>query len=338
MKDHRSLSAALLLALAATACSERRVLETTVPPPPPLARPTKVAPPKAPTYRLDSPYATRRFALKGQLHAHSTNSDGLNSPGQMQKAYRRLGYDFVVLTDHDEAIAPPTTRRMIAITGVESEQACRHVGLIGMSTGAVKSGDIAADVQRGRAAGAFTIVHHPARIRESQKATCWTPEALGQFEGFDAVEIWNASGGATQSGYDDRVDALLAKGKHIWLTAGDDCHSLLNGSCALTFVSVNTDERTETAVVQALKAGNFYASTGARIESVGSAGMVITITLGQASTVEFITDGGRVAFRGSHVTGASYTVKPEDRYVRVRVRDDKTGKLAWTNPAYVIEE
>ena len=37
---------------------------------------------------------------KGNLHTHTTSSDGAVSPGEAIKLYNGLGYDFVALTDH----------------------------------------------------------------------------------------------------------------------------------------------------------------------------------------------------------------------------------------------
>ncbi len=37
---------------------------------------------------------------KGNLHTHSTNSDGRLSPEEVIGLYREEGYDFLALTDH----------------------------------------------------------------------------------------------------------------------------------------------------------------------------------------------------------------------------------------------
>ena len=44
--------------------------------------------------------------LKGALHTHTTCSDGLLTPLEVLRAYRRLGFDFVALTDHDFLMTP----------------------------------------------------------------------------------------------------------------------------------------------------------------------------------------------------------------------------------------
>ena len=39
--------------------------------------------------------------LKGNLHSHSTMSDGKLTPEEMKEAYKHHGYDFLVISDHD---------------------------------------------------------------------------------------------------------------------------------------------------------------------------------------------------------------------------------------------
>ncbi len=44
--------------------------------------------------------------LKGQLHIHTTYSDGEMTPQQVADLYSRLGYDFIAITDHDHLLKP----------------------------------------------------------------------------------------------------------------------------------------------------------------------------------------------------------------------------------------
>ena len=39
---------------------------------------------------------------KGALHVHTTCSDGKLTPAQCCRKHRRLGYEFVFITDHDQ--------------------------------------------------------------------------------------------------------------------------------------------------------------------------------------------------------------------------------------------
>ena len=47
-----------------------------------------------------------KMLLKGQLHAHSTLSDGSLSPQELVRVYEDLGFDFLAVTDHDHLLKP----------------------------------------------------------------------------------------------------------------------------------------------------------------------------------------------------------------------------------------
>jgi len=80
--------------------------------------------------------------LRGNLHAHTTFSDGVRSPALLLREYEALGYDFLAITDHDEhpnlvepeygdalrALAPD----LILFRGIELDYAPlgQHVGRV----------------------------------------------------------------------------------------------------------------------------------------------------------------------------------------------------------------
>src|SRR5229473_3164042 len=68
--------------------------------------------------------------LKGNLHTHTTFSDGRLPADEVVARYRELGYDFLAITDHDDRIddeywfrIPPGDDRMLVLAGVEIEAA-----------------------------------------------------------------------------------------------------------------------------------------------------------------------------------------------------------------------
>lgn len=77
--------------------------------------------------------------LKGNLHAHTTFSDGHRPVGEVVERYRELGYDFLAITDHDDRIdddylfnIPSGDDRMLVLTGIELDYRplSQHVGKI----------------------------------------------------------------------------------------------------------------------------------------------------------------------------------------------------------------
>ena len=50
---------------------------------------------------FSNPFSAEGSWVKGNLHTHTTNSDGLLSPSQIAFLYRANGYDFLSITDHN---------------------------------------------------------------------------------------------------------------------------------------------------------------------------------------------------------------------------------------------
>lgn len=60
------------------------------------------------TIILFNPYKDRPVnAYKGQLHCHTTNSDGSDSPAAVVAKYLAAGYDFITITDHNYVTPDP---------------------------------------------------------------------------------------------------------------------------------------------------------------------------------------------------------------------------------------
>jgi hypothetical protein len=60
--------------------------------------------------------------FRGNCHTHTLLSDGKSSAAQVAQAYRREGYDFLVLTDHgrpQETVSGLGDRRFLVINGIE---------------------------------------------------------------------------------------------------------------------------------------------------------------------------------------------------------------------------
>ncbi|HUU43116.1 MAG TPA: PHP domain-containing protein, partial [Planctomycetota bacterium] len=49
---------------------------------------------------FENPFRAPGRWWRGNLHTHTTRSDGELSPDETAAAYRSLGYDFLAITDH----------------------------------------------------------------------------------------------------------------------------------------------------------------------------------------------------------------------------------------------
>ena len=65
---------------------------------------------------------------RGNLHSHTTESDGRLSPGDVVEFYRSRGYDFLCLTDHNRVTDPGglSSEDFLVFSGVETSPASSH--------------------------------------------------------------------------------------------------------------------------------------------------------------------------------------------------------------------
>ncbi len=334
MKSPMVAMLALAFLLSPLACKKPRTL--LAPKPLPVATaPAPVAPPEPKDeIVLTSPYRPSAHAYKGQLHTHTNVQGGLQSPTAVMTAYRRAGFDFVSITDHNHNTRDPGVEGILFIPGIENDFNCQHENRIDATTpapGARMPKDV---IAQANVEGSFVIINHPDWPGAYPTDPCWSDAALLAATGYDAVEVWNAGNEPVNRNTEARLDLLLSQGRRTSLIAVDDCHDVNAAYCMTAWVTVYADALTKGDIMQALRAGNFYASSGAEISTVTAAGHVLTVTVPVSSTIEFIADKGRTIETERDVLSATYAVGGAERYVRIRVtRPDKS--QAWSNPIYV---
>jgi hypothetical protein len=272
---------------------------------------------------------------KGNLHTHSTRSDGTLTPAEVVAGYRERGYDFLALTDHfhEHYGFPITDTRPFQIEdfttllGAELHAPQIEVGdpwhilAVGLPPEFAPTG----------AAGAFVGIAHPA----------WyglTPADALSLEAAHAVEIYNE----TCRWLNDRAeswhltDGLLARGRRLLAFAADDAHFAGRPDAYAAWVHVRAERLEPAALLAALLAGHFYSSQGPAITEVAVAGSTIGVTCSPVRAV-FVSGRAAAAHRllGHSITSAELSLEPfKGGYCRVTVVDD-AGRRAWTNPIWL---
>ena len=175
---------------------------------------------------------------RGNLHTHSTNSDGTKSPAQVCAIYRRRGYDFLSLTDHFEKpygwpisdTRPYRTKGFTTLIGAELHAPRTSLGERWhiLAVGLPRDFSVPGKRERGpqlaqRAAktGAYVATAHPAWYDLSD-------EDILSVKAARAIEIFNSTcqvhnGAGDSTGY---LDRLLARGHRYHAIATDDAHFL----------------------------------------------------------------------------------------------------------------
>jgi len=284
---------------------------------------------------LSSPYTSKAHVYKGQLHCHTTNSDGVQSPTALVTAYRDVGYDFISITDHDFNTPDPAVSGILFIPGVEDSSNGNHLVRINAATAGNATTPGQAVIDLALAAGSFVHIAHPNWPASATPS--WTDIELESLEGHYGVEVWNSFVSPDQNA-EGRIDTLLSAYRKFYLLAVDDCHDVSAAYAKTASVRVFADSLTSAEIMENLKRGNFYSSNGAEITSIVVSKRTITVTTPVAGTIDFIGTGGAVKQTKAAATSDTYTVFGNEVYVRIKITRDSDGKIAWTNPVYVLEE
>ncbi|MEN9239165.1 MAG: CehA/McbA family metallohydrolase, partial [Thermostichales cyanobacterium SZTDM-1c_bins_54] len=220
---------------------------------------------------------------RGNLHTHSTRSDGKLSPEEVCRRYREAGYDFLALSDHflDTFGWPITDTRPFrtpSFTTLISAEVHTlqhrmelghrwHILAVGLPldfapTWPEETGpELAA---RALAAGAFVAAVHPQWFMMTEGDMLSLP-------GIHGLEVFNAGCQDDNDSADGAymLDYMLARGKRLTALATDDAHFVPNANeHMLGWVMVKAPCLDPEALLQALKAGDFYASSGPRLLDV----------------------------------------------------------------------
>lgn len=210
---------------------------------------------------------TRKTALKGILHTHSTNSDGILTPEQVLKFYKNAGYGFVSITDHNR-LTRVSADDLVTIPGVEINLGRTalgydyHVVIIGLEE--MPSENVRRGIQElidwAKSQDLFVFIAHPYWSMLSM-------EDLLRLERYDAIEVFNTGCEVEISrGYSGVYwDYLLHAGRSVFGVAVDDTHhysfDALGG-----WVVASVPEPSALEVLKSLKGGNFYSSSGPEIK------------------------------------------------------------------------
>lgn len=297
-----------------------------------------------------SPFNTPGRFYRGNLHTHSTLSDGLLSPEAVCAYYRANGYDFVSLTDHflaqfNYVIADTTPYRtddFTTIIGAELHAGRTEFGDMWHILANGLPLDFAPPMpdetgpqlaQRALAVGAFVSVAHPNWYALTENDVL----SLGDVH---AIEVING----TSLDHSDKVDSwymldlMVGRGKRYTACATDDAHfTKERDDTLLGWVWVKSEKLDEASLVESLKAGEYYSSTGPQIHDIEVHPQDKVIVRCSSAERVFVT-GERAFARsvsGNGLREAEISIKgARTDHIRVTVRDIRGGR-AWSNPIWL---
>ena len=275
---------------------------------------------------------------KGNLHTHTTRSDGRSAPENTVALYKNNGYDFIALTDH-WVISETISGDILQIAGCEYDtgnnvvDGIYHVVAIGIDseinlprTDPKPSAQYIID--KINTNNGIAILAHPAWSMN-------TPSEIKKLNGLTGIEIYNTVSDMPRNlrGFSGVIiDRLAAENYILHCVASDDTH-FYDGDQCKSFVWVKADELTQESIIAAIKNGDFIASQNPFFSYTITADTV-EVTCTPVIAVAFMTDTVYTSDRvtnGTDITHAVYKIKPSDTFVRIEVIDSD-GNHAWSSP------
>jgi hypothetical protein len=286
--------------------------------------------------------------FKGNLHTHTTASDGVRTSQETVDHYSRNGYDFLSITDHG-VLTDPTNLNPQGMTLIPGEEIClgnsqastnTHIVVVNIReslplTDFNKTTDPQEAIDLTAQQGGFTIIAHPY----------WSGLHISdilRLRGYLGVEIYNTScdvyrGTGLSSPH---VDAIIAAGRRPFIFATDDHHGepepMKQSDACGAWIMVKSREKTTQSIAKAIEAGFFYASNGPTIKCVEARPEGIHIETSPVKHITFVSTpslGARFTAGDKPLTEYTYPGRLGETYVRIEAMDSE-GRIAWTNPIF----
>ena len=300
---------------------------------------------------------------KGNIHTHTNESDGDVDPAKVVSWYRRHGYDFLVLSDHNHVTmfeygaGKRQFRRPLMIPGEEVSANVNaggdltpiHIGAIGVLrlVEPIDAGDIVSTIQANvdaiLDAGGIPSLNHPNFRWAFDHTHITQVRGARLMEVYNGHPLTNSDGAPGRSSGDEIWDGVLSADQVIFGVATDDSHTYTDYSPRVSnpgrgWLMVRAEEFSKEAIVDSIATGEFYASTGVTLSELEISAESIRIVIEQEFDVEYVTTfTGKNGVKLAEAAGleAGYDPRGDEGYVRATVRCSQPGSKAWTQPVFL---
>ncbi|HEY7970004.1 MAG TPA: CehA/McbA family metallohydrolase [Candidatus Limnocylindrales bacterium] len=324
--------------------------------------------------------AARRSSLpggpgwyRGDLHSHTVHSDGEITVEDRVRGAVDRGLDFLAITDHNtishhreidrwpEVITPIRASEVTTFHG--------HLNCFGLHQAidwrtASRGGGAVTIADQAHRQNALISINHPAAFGDPWCVGCHWDFALVDYSTIDAIEVWNGRWAIPETANDSAVDLwtdLLDAGLRPTAISGTDSHSAEEDEyVALPMNHVHADDRSEAAILEGIRRGHVFLSSGPIVSfrARGSDGVEVGLPgselpgdgrvdlevdvdgLEGPATLWFVTSGSRSAL-GACERGSARLLRPglaASKWWRLELRSGSASNgdlLALTNPVWV---
>ena len=276
---------------------------------------------------------------RGNTHTHARFSDSndVNDVPAIAGWYKAAGYDFLTLSEHNNNLAAKkvfghdelTTPTFLMMRGLELSKS-RHTLAFGINTFIMGEDSLQDAVTRTLDAGGVPILNHPQAPIVSAASFIAT-KGLNHFEVFNGGRPQHTA--ASEKLWDEVLSAV--NGRTVYAVAADDNH-YKQSNVGRGWIMVKAPALTAEAILDNVRSGNFYATTGIILADyqVNSASNRIDIGISSQNgdSIAFIGKSG-VVLSTVHARNGTYQMKSGDYYVRAKITN-ADGKAAWTQPVF----
>ncbi|MEM1570184.1 MAG: hypothetical protein QXG56_05625, partial [Candidatus Bathyarchaeia archaeon] len=235
--------------------------------------------------------------VKGNLHTHSTNSDGRLTAEQVADLYYANGYGLLSITDH-EKLTKFSTNKLVTIPGFEtSVKGTRlnydyHVVLLNVE-------DVEYVQKLRNSIGElldFTLESDGLAFIAHPYWSSLTVEDLITLKNYLGVEVYNTGCDVECAKGFSMVhwDGVLVTGKPIYGLAVDDAHRYLTPPIDALggWIHVKTDSPSAESILHSLERGLFYSSMGPIVEEFSYKPGVIEARFTPVNRIDVVSENG----------------------------------------------
>jgi predicted metal-dependent phosphoesterase TrpH len=284
-----------------------------------------------------NPFDVKGFWFKGNLHTHTTNSDGGFTPKETAIIYKSQGYDFLAITDHNiviglKQLSDISLDKFLIIPGIEIDGGKSEVDtryhIVGLNLNyQVESDNPQIIIDEILNNGGEAIIAHPYW-------SSLTINDLIKLDSYLGLETFNTTCHFSNAkGYSSiHWDNLLDRDKNILGFAADDTHS--SSDLGFAWIQVKAKDLTIESLMASIKNGLFYSSNGPKIFNISIKNGLIKVKSSPSRSINFITQNGfgkRFTNQKNPLVEAKYKIGGFENYIRIEIEDNK-GQKAWTNP------
>ena len=289
--------------------------------------------------------------LKCIFHLHTKSwggvTDGNNTAEEIFAAYKKLGFDFVGLSNY-MSIDDTYSQDPVYVPIYEHGYGIRKTHQLALGAKKVVWRDYFFHqnlnhkqhiVDLLKKHSTHVALCHPGRHK------AYLPEDLKYLSGYDLLEVQN---GRRTS--EIEWDAALSNGHKVWLIANDDAHSTKPSLMQREVTFVNVKQKTGENILERMSNGvafgvhfprNSQATMEDRIRDAETVTFPVSIkaiddTLHvvwqeNMTKIEFLGDNGKMLKTDTDTNAAYYPISPEDTYIRVKLFSPQ-GTVYFLNP------